>query len=54
VLEELFQVHRHCGIGWTEAWDLPITIRRWLIEREKKERTAEAEMTKKAQKSRKG
>jgi hypothetical protein len=28
---------RHCGINYTEAWDMPVSVRRWWIERWRKD-----------------
>jgi len=36
-LEEIFLLTEYCHISWTEAWDIPIEYRKWLIERKQKE-----------------
>lgn len=37
IYEELFILVEHCGIRYTEAWEMPIEIRKWWIERKSKE-----------------
>jgi hypothetical protein len=32
---------KYCGLSLTEAMDLPISVRKWWIEREKKQREAD-------------
>jgi hypothetical protein len=49
MLEELFNVTRYLkNISWSEAYGMPLEYRRWLIERERKQREKEAEEAKKA------
>lgn len=35
--EEIYGLVRHCGISYTEAWSMPISVRHWWIARFKKE-----------------
>ena len=37
ILEEIFALLEYCHVSWTEAWDMPIVYRHWLLERKKKE-----------------
>ena len=54
LLEELFFITRYLkNISWTEAWDLPIEYRKWLLDREKKQRQKEKEEMEKAAKKKK-
>lgn len=49
MLEELFNVTRFLkNISWSEAYSMPLEYRRWLIERERKQREKELEEMKKA------
>ena len=41
IYEEIFTLVRHCKIGYDQAWDMPVEIRHWWIERENKERKKE-------------
>ena len=49
MLEELFNITRYLkNISWSEAYSMPLEYRRWLIERERKQREKEIEEAKKA------
>ena len=37
ILEEIFLLMEYCNVSWLEAWDIPISYRKWLIERKRKE-----------------
>ncbi len=37
IYEEIFTLVRHCNISYTEAWDMPIPVRHWWIQRVNKE-----------------
>jgi hypothetical protein len=50
VYEEFFVLKYHGGWSFIEAYNLPITIRRWFLERLVKEIKTEAEHAKKAAK----
>ena len=50
VYEEFFLMKYHGGWSFTEAYNLPIRIRRWFLERLVKEIEQEAEAIKKANK----
>ena len=41
ILEEIFQLVQHCRISYSEAWDMPIVIRHWWINRISKEHEEE-------------
>ncbi len=53
VYEELFLLKYHGGWGFTEAYNLPILIRRWFLERLQKQFDDEADAHQKAARSRK-
>jgi len=50
VYEELFILKHHGGWSFFEAYNLPITIRRWFLERLTKQIEDENEQIKKASK----
>lgn len=31
----------HCNVSYSEAWDMPVPVRRWWFDRVKKEREEE-------------
>jgi hypothetical protein len=37
VLEDLYQLVQHCGLTYSEAWDMPVTLREWWLKRKAKE-----------------
>lgn len=45
IYEEIFTCVRHCKLTFSEAWDLPVEVRKWWIDRTnkaiKKEQAAE-------------
>lgn len=38
----------YCHFSWSEAWDLPIEYRKWIIERKQKEEDKKREAMEKA------
>jgi hypothetical protein len=36
MLEELCLIVERCGLSWTEAWDLPVPYRSWMLQRAEK------------------
>jgi len=48
VYEEFFQLKHYGGWSFTEMYSLPVTLRRWFLERLQKEYKKEAEEHKKA------
>ena len=47
ILEEVFILMEYCNFTWTEAWELPIVYRKWMIDRKQKELDKKAEAEKK-------
>lgn len=37
VYKSIYQLVEFCGITYTEAWDMPVTVRRWWIDEKSKE-----------------
>ncbi len=37
MLEDIYQLVQHCRISYTEAWNMPITLREWWLRRKAKE-----------------
>lgn len=37
----------YCHFTWTEAWDIPVTYRKWFVERKQKEEKRKEEEAKK-------
>ena len=37
IYEEIFQLVEHCGLRYDEAWNMPVNVRKWWMERKNKE-----------------
>lgn len=37
IWEDLFILTEYCHVSYTEFWDIPIELRKWWVERKKKE-----------------
>jgi hypothetical protein len=51
ILEEIFLLMEYCNFSWTEAWDTQVELRKWFIERKKKEMHDIEEARKRASKA---
>jgi hypothetical protein len=48
IYEEIWQLVKHCKVSFTEAWDMPVAIRKWWIRKTSEEAAKEKESSKPA------